>query len=144
MLTILTGISAYYSNDHFYFVLQGGVKILVTGPWQNSNGNYQCLFDSFAVPASLIQTGVLRCYCPGKQINRRPGHNLLDGWRFIRKTKTPLFYCHNSKATKSNRYQCTDDYTLSHLENDSDVSAYSRAQRVCFLTRSKSNTGIDA
>ena len=42
-------------------------------------------------------------------------------------------------------------YTLSHLENDRDVSAYSggrrltpRAQLVCFLTRSKRNTGIDA
>ena len=42
-------------------------------------------------------------------------------------------------------------YTLSHLENDRDVSAYSggrrlstRAQLLCFLTRSKRNTGIDA
>ena len=43
------------------------------------------------------------------------------------------------------------DYTLSHLENDRDVSAYSggrrlscRAQLVCFLTRSKRNAWIDA
>ena len=42
-------------------------------------------------------------------------------------------------------------YTLSHPENDRDVSAYSSqrrlsspAQLVCFLTRSKRNTGIDA
>ena len=42
-------------------------------------------------------------------------------------------------------------YTLSHPENNRDVSAYSRqrrlssrAQLVCFLTRSKRNTGIDA
>ena len=42
-------------------------------------------------------------------------------------------------------------YTLSHFENDCDVSAYSggrllssHAQLVCFLTRSKRNTGIDA
>ena len=42
-------------------------------------------------------------------------------------------------------------YTLSHLEIDRDVSAYSggrrlssRAQLVCFLTRSKRNTVIDA
>ena len=41
-------------------------------------------------------------------------------------------------------------YTLSQLENDLNVSAYSggrrlssRAQLVCFLTRSKRNTGID-
>ena len=45
----------------------------------------------------------------------------------------------------------TGHYTLSHLENDRDVSAYyegrrlsSRAQLVCFLTRSKRNTEIDA
>ena len=42
-------------------------------------------------------------------------------------------------------------YTLSHLENDRDVSAYSgwrrlssRTQLVCYLTCSKRNTGIDA
>ena len=42
-------------------------------------------------------------------------------------------------------------YTLSHLENDRDVSAYSggrrlssHAQLVCLLTRSRRNTGIDA
>ena len=42
-------------------------------------------------------------------------------------------------------------YTLSHLDNDRDVSAYSGgrrwsscAQLVCFLTRLKRNTGIDA
>ena len=41
-------------------------------------------------------------------------------------------------------------YTLSRLENDSDVSAYSEgrcfviARKLCFLTRSKRNTGIDA
>ena len=41
-------------------------------------------------------------------------------------------------------------YTLFHLENDRDVSAYSRGRRLssraqlaCFLTRSKRNTGID-
>ena len=42
-------------------------------------------------------------------------------------------------------------YTLSHPKNNHDVSAYSRqrclsscVQLVCFLTRSKRNTGIDA
>ncbi|XP_072041017.1 calmodulin-binding transcription activator 2-like isoform X2 [Amphiura filiformis] len=46
---------------------EGGVKVLVTGPWHNTNANYQCLFDSFGVPASLIQNGVLRCYCPAHE-----------------------------------------------------------------------------
>uniref|UniRef100_A0A7M4EXS5 Calmodulin-binding transcription activator 1 n=1 Tax=Crocodylus porosus TaxID=8502 RepID=A0A7M4EXS5_CROPO len=43
---------------------EGGVKVLITGPWQEANSNYSCLFDQISVPASLIQPGVLRCYCP--------------------------------------------------------------------------------
>ena len=57
--------------------------------------------------------------------------------------------CVKRKTTTSiqTQIQCTphkSNYTLSHLENDCDVSAYSggrrllsRAQLVCFLTRSK-------
>ena len=47
--------------------------------------------------------------------------------------------------------QINNNYTLYHLENDRNVSAYSgvrqllsRAQLVCFLKRSKKNTRIDA
>ncbi|XP_054993527.1 calmodulin-binding transcription activator 1 isoform X1 [Sorex araneus] len=43
---------------------EGGVKVLITGPWQEAGSNYSCLFDHASVPASLIQPGVLRCYCP--------------------------------------------------------------------------------
>ncbi|KAL4658567.1 calmodulin-binding transcription activator 1-like isoform X1 [Arapaima gigas] len=43
---------------------EGGVKVLITGPWQEANSSYSCLFDQITVPASLIQPGVLRCYCP--------------------------------------------------------------------------------
>lgn len=43
---------------------EGGVKVLVTGPW-NINSNYTVLFDSFPVPTTIVQSGVLRCYCPG-------------------------------------------------------------------------------
>ncbi|XP_072569495.1 calmodulin-binding transcription activator 1 isoform X6 [Paramormyrops kingsleyae] len=43
---------------------EGGVKVLITGPWQEANSSYSCLFDQISVPASLIQPGVLRCYCP--------------------------------------------------------------------------------
>lgn len=45
--------------------LQGGVKVLITGPWSEPSGHYSCVFDQSTVPASLIQPGVLRCYCPG-------------------------------------------------------------------------------
>lgn len=47
------------------YVSQGGVKVLITGPWQEASSEYTCLFDQITVPASLIQPGVLRCYCPG-------------------------------------------------------------------------------
>uniref|UniRef100_A0A673J0U3 Calmodulin-binding transcription activator 1 n=1 Tax=Sinocyclocheilus rhinocerous TaxID=307959 RepID=A0A673J0U3_9TELE len=53
---------------HLYIILvfisQGGVKVLITGPWQEASSEYTCLFDQITVPASLIQPGVLRCYCP--------------------------------------------------------------------------------
>lgn len=49
---------------------QGGVKVLITGPWQEASNNYSCLFDQISVPASLIQPGVLRCYCPGEDAFR--------------------------------------------------------------------------
>lgn len=47
---------------------EGGVKVLVTGPW-HSSGPYTVLFDTFPVPTTLVQSGVLRCYCPGKTLN---------------------------------------------------------------------------
>ncbi|GCB83287.1 hypothetical protein scyTo_0023558, partial [Scyliorhinus torazame] len=43
---------------------EGGVKVLITGPWDDGNDRYSCTFDKITVPASLIQPGVLRCYCP--------------------------------------------------------------------------------
>ncbi|XP_059728585.1 LOW QUALITY PROTEIN: calmodulin-binding transcription activator 2 [Haemorhous mexicanus] len=42
---------------------EGGVKVLITGPWGDP-GAYSCLFDRTSVPAALVQPGVLRCYCP--------------------------------------------------------------------------------
>ncbi|XP_030402811.1 calmodulin-binding transcription activator 2 isoform X2 [Gopherus evgoodei] len=46
---------------------EGGVKVLITGPWTEETDSYTCLFDRLAVPAALIQTGVLRCYCPAHE-----------------------------------------------------------------------------
>ena len=40
------------------------MKVLITGPWPGAAVGYRCLFDGVAVPAALIQPGVLRCYCP--------------------------------------------------------------------------------
>lgn len=38
--------------------------MLIIGPWYFQS-EYAVLFDSYSVPATLIQTGVLKCYCPG-------------------------------------------------------------------------------
>ncbi|XP_055685714.1 calmodulin-binding transcription activator 1 isoform X3 [Lutzomyia longipalpis] len=45
----------------------GGVKILITGPW-DVNCSYTVLFDSFPVPTTIVQSGVLRCYCPAHDV----------------------------------------------------------------------------
>lgn len=46
---------------------EGGIKVLVTGPWDH-NSNYTVLFDSFPVPTTVVQTGVLRCFCPAHEV----------------------------------------------------------------------------
>ena len=46
---------------------EGGVKVLVTGPWYSTTSPYTVLFDNNSVPATLVQSGVLRCFCPGKE-----------------------------------------------------------------------------
>ncbi|XP_053115431.1 calmodulin-binding transcription activator 2 isoform X2 [Hemicordylus capensis] len=51
---------------------EGGVKVLITGPWTEATEPYSCLFDQISVPASLIQSGVLRCYCPAHEAGLVP------------------------------------------------------------------------
>nr|XP_056719572.1 calmodulin-binding transcription activator 2 [Euleptes europaea] len=51
---------------------EGGVKMLITGPWADEAEPYTCLFDQISVPASLIQSGVLRCYCPAHEAGLVP------------------------------------------------------------------------
>uniref|UniRef100_A0ACB8EWU6 Uncharacterized protein n=1 Tax=Sphaerodactylus townsendi TaxID=933632 RepID=A0ACB8EWU6_9SAUR len=51
---------------------EGGVKVLITGPWMDEEETYTCLFDQISVPASLIQSGVLRCYCPAHKAGLVP------------------------------------------------------------------------
>ena len=42
----------------------GGMKVLVAGPWFSSNLQYTIIFDGISVPTSLVQNGVLRCFSP--------------------------------------------------------------------------------
>ena len=46
-------------------IFQGKEKVLVTGPWYSQTEPYQILFGGCPVPTTLVQTGVLRCFCPG-------------------------------------------------------------------------------
>ncbi|XP_071840235.1 uncharacterized protein [Apostichopus japonicus] len=58
---------------------EGGIKVLVAGPWSTSSAEYSCVFDSFAVPASLIQPGLLRCFCPAHEKGLVPLHVTCNG-----------------------------------------------------------------
>ncbi|XP_042330126.1 calmodulin-binding transcription activator 2 isoform X2 [Sceloporus undulatus] len=57
---------------------EGGVKVLITGPWMGEAKPYSCLFDQISVPATLIQSGVLRCYCPAHEAGLVPLHVAFD------------------------------------------------------------------
>ncbi|XP_059831285.1 calmodulin-binding transcription activator 2-like isoform X4 [Hypanus sabinus] len=46
---------------------EGGVKVLITGQWGDGADGYSCVFDHITVSAALIQSGVLRCYCPAHE-----------------------------------------------------------------------------
>ncbi|XP_050350873.1 calmodulin-binding transcription activator 2 isoform X3 [Nymphalis io] len=46
---------------------EGGVKVLVAGPWTDTSDQYTILFDNFPVPSILVQNGLLRCYCPAHE-----------------------------------------------------------------------------
>lgn len=58
---------------------EGGIKVLVTGPW-DINSNYTVLFDSFPVPTTVVQTGVLRCYCPAHEVGLATLQVACDGY----------------------------------------------------------------
>lgn len=66
-----------YSPEWAYS--EGGIKVLVTGPWE-SNVQYTVLFDSFPVPTTIVQSGVLRCYCPAHEVGLAALQVACDGF----------------------------------------------------------------
>lgn len=66
-----------YSPEWAY--TEGGVKVLVTGPWDPSS-NYTVLFDAFPVPTTIVQSGVLRCYCPAHEVGLATLQVACDGY----------------------------------------------------------------
>ena len=53
-------------NQGVSLSFQGQEKVLVTGPWYSQTSPYQILFGGSPVPTTLVQSGVLRCFAPGK------------------------------------------------------------------------------
>lgn len=57
----------------------GGVKVLVTGPW-DATSQYTVLFDAFPVPTTVVQAGVLRCFCPAHEVGLATVQVACDGF----------------------------------------------------------------
>ncbi|XP_076318558.1 calmodulin-binding transcription activator 2-like isoform X3 [Tachypleus tridentatus] len=51
---------------HWSFT-EGRVKVLIIGPWNSTCSSYTVMFDGISVPTTLIQNGVLRCFCPAHE-----------------------------------------------------------------------------
>ncbi|XP_022247268.1 LOW QUALITY PROTEIN: calmodulin-binding transcription activator 2-like [Limulus polyphemus] len=51
---------------HWSFT-EGRVKVLITGPWNSTHSSYTAMFDGISVPTTLVQNGVLRCFCPAHE-----------------------------------------------------------------------------
>ena len=54
---------------------QGQEKVLVTGPWYSQTEPYQILFGGTPVATTLVQSGVLRCFAPGKSFPIKKSHH---------------------------------------------------------------------
>ena len=54
---------------------QGQEKVLVTGPWYSQTEPYQILFGGTPVATTLVQSGVLRCFAPGKSLPNKKSHH---------------------------------------------------------------------
>ncbi|RWS29549.1 calmodulin-binding transcription activator-like protein [Leptotrombidium deliense] len=54
-----------YSPDWSY--PEGGMKILVTGPWFSPSHLYSIVIDGVFMQTSMVQSGVLRCYSPSHE-----------------------------------------------------------------------------
>lgn len=92
---------------------EGGIKVLVTGPW-NVNTNYTVLFDSFPVPTTVVQSGVLRCYCPAHEVGLAKLQVASDGYII---SNSCIFEYKSPNQTESN---AACDGTLNAANNGSE------------------------
>ncbi|XP_063965197.1 calmodulin-binding transcription activator 1-like [Lytechinus pictus] len=84
-----------FSPDWSY--TEGGVKVLVTGPWQSTQDVYSCIFDQTSVAAALVQTGVLRCYSPAHQAGKCALHVTCNGLLISK----PLTFEYRARSNQS-------------------------------------------
>ncbi|XP_033025459.1 calmodulin-binding transcription activator 2 isoform X4 [Lacerta agilis] len=96
---------------------EGGVKVLITGPWVDETKPYSCLFDQITVPAALIQSGVLRCYCPAHEAGLVPLQVAHDS-RLISMSVLFEYRARNFMALRSMDWLSLDDnqFRMSILE----------------------------
>lgn len=92
---------------------EGGIKVLVTGPW-NINSNYTVLFDSFPVPTTIVQSGVLRCYCPAHEVGLAKLQVASDGYII---SNSCIFEYKSPSQTETN---AACDGTLNAANNGND------------------------
>nr|XP_028557897.1 LOW QUALITY PROTEIN: calmodulin-binding transcription activator 2 [Podarcis muralis] len=96
---------------------EGGVKVLITGPWIDETKPYSCHFDQITVPASLIQSGVLRCYCPAHEAGLVPLQVAHDS-RLVSMSVLFEYRARNFMALRSMDWLSLDDnqFRMSILE----------------------------
>lgn len=93
---------------------EGGIKVLVTGPW-NQNSNYTVLFDSFPVPTTIVQSGVLRCYCPAHEVGLVTLQVACDGYVI----SNSCIFEYKSPMNAENGAACDGTTTMSSSGGDS-------------------------
>lgn len=94
---------ADYSPDWSY--PEGGMKVLVAGPWTSQTLHYNVFFDGMSVPTSLVQNGVLRCFSPAHEPGYVSLQVCIEG-NIV--SNSVIFEYRDHPATPVS--QCTEDY----------------------------------
>lgn len=104
---------------------EGGIKVLVTGPW-DLNSNYTVLFDSFPVPTTVVQTGVLRCYCPAHEVGLATLQVACDG--FVISNSCIFEYKSPSNVESGAASEGTTNITTGGSDNMYKLNLYNRLE----------------
>ena len=95
---------ADYSPDWSY--PEGGMKVLVAGPWTSPTLSYSIIFDGMSVPTSLVQNGVLRCFSPAHE----PGYVSLQVCIEGNIVSNSVIFEYRDHPATPIQSQCTEDY----------------------------------